>query len=772
MGTLLCRVVHCTLLTLLCLAALACERAARDTTETTESAKTAKKDSDTLGWAPQIQGEYPIELFDNYTETGDLERIQKRGRLRLLVDPGRSSMLKRAATQQDVEIAQARLMAQKLGLELTVLQVAQFADLIPQLNAGKGDLIANNLIVTEGRREQVEFSAPSAEIQLMLVSGKATPAVGDSDNLAGKTLTVTAGTKFVERAQAFARQHPGLQLDISDQNYMDILVDVANGKTDFTIVDELLLELTQQFRDDLKANRIFPEKYELAWAIRQNSPQLLGAVDDAVRHIRLTRPSRRSTGDLDAIQQRGVLRAVTRNHPGTYFMWKGQILGFEFSLLEKYANKLGVRLEIIVAERHDDFVRALQNGDADIAASLLSDTERRRQKGMAFSSSYIDTPTGIIARRDDTIASVGELAGRTVYVRKSGSHYDTALRLQKTVPQLQIELAPEELDIQQIIDRVGEGKYDLTIADEVSYKIERAWRDDIAFPLELPDEKSSYSWMLRDSNPQLLESINGFFAKRKVGDVLPTLYTRYFDRPKRTREEITQLSKKGNISPFDDLVRNYAEQFGFDWRLVVAQMFQESGFDPKAKSWVGAQGLMQVMPDTGKQVGESDLFDPRTSIRAGIKYLDWLHGKFVNRGLNPENSMWFTLAAYNAGLGHVFDAQDLAEQKGWDRDTWFDNVEKAMLLLAEPIYYKRARYGYARGQEPFDYVRKIENRFRHFVSLLDAHDRQQQVTRRAPGASIFPERDLLSPLFSYRIQSHAKTLSAGSEAAASWRRLD
>ncbi|WP_374693698.1 transglycosylase SLT domain-containing protein [Microbulbifer sp. TB1203] len=581
--------------------------------------------------------------------------------------------------------------------------------------------------MTDARRRQVDFSTPSAEIQLVLVSATGTPEVGDRDTLDGKTLKVTAGTVFAERARAFARQHPGLQLETKKKNYMDILVDVANGKADFTVADELLLELVQQFRDDLKANRVFPQKYELAWAIRQGSPQLLESISDSVELIRLTRSTRRSTGDMDAIKQRGVLRAVTRNHPGTYFMWKGRILGFEFSLLEKFANKRNLRLEIVVAKRHDDFVRMLQNGDADIAASLLADTRRRQRKGMAFSRPYIETRTGIVSRSDDAVSSIRELRGRTVHVRKSGSHYDTALRIQKQVPGLQIKLAPEKLDIQRIIDKVADGEYDLTIADEVSYKLERAWRDDIAFALDLRQRDNRYAWMMRKGNRKLRKAVNMFFAERSVNNALPGLYTRYFDRPKRTRKEITQLDKKGNISPFDDLVRNYADQF--DRRLIVAQMFQESSFDPQAESWAGARGLMQVMPNTGKQVGKTDLFDPRTSIRAGVKYLHWLHGKFVDRGLTPENSMWFTLSAYNAGLGHVFDAQDLAEQKGWDRNIWFNSVENAMLLLSDPDYCERARYGYARGREPFDYVRKIEGRFRNYVNLLEAQGQRQQANK-------------------------------------------
>ena len=667
----------------------------------------------------------PLELFDNYTEVGDLPAIKKRGKLRLLVDPSRTAALPRQATQQDVEIEQAREMARQLDLDLVVLQVESFDELIERLNAGEGDLIANNLLITEERQQLVDFSDPTAETKVVLVSAAKTAEVGKGDALRGKTLVVTKGTAFEPMAREFAREHPGIEVEIRDTNYIDLLVEVADGDADFTIVDQLALELAEQFRDDLKANLEFPQEQQLAWAIRKNSPELLQTINEQVRLMRLTRPGRRSIGDLEAIREQGVLRAVTRNHPGTYFMWRGQILGFEFNLLENFAKSLGVRLDIIVASSQEDFIRLLRDGDADVSASLLAITANREAEDMAFSNPYLEGAVGIVARAGDSLSSIQDLAGRTVCVRPASSQHEVAEELLRQVPELKLEEVSSELDIQQVIDRVASNECDLAIADEISVRLEQAWREGIEFALPLPREKNRYAWMVRQSNPKLLQAINDFFAKPTTDDKLPELYERYFNSPKRTRPEIEELNRSGEISPFDDIVRNYAEKLDFDWRLIVAQMYQESNFNPKAKSWVGARGLMQVMPDTGKQVGVSDLFDPENSVRAGIKYMRWLHDKFDDKGISPDNQLWFTLASYNAGLGHVYDAQDLAENKGWDRRVWFDNVERAMLLLADPQYYKRARYGYARGQEPVDYVRKIDARFRHFVNLLDAFERKQ-----------------------------------------------
>ncbi|WP_237063578.1 transporter substrate-binding domain-containing protein [Microbulbifer zhoushanensis] len=712
-----------------------CERSGQDTDQPPGSGS---------GPAAPVPGNLdtiPIDLYDNYTETGDLAAIEKRGQLRLLVDPSRSAALHREATQQDVEIEQARLMARRLGLELVILEVPQFSDLIPMLNAGKGDLIANNLLVTDARQEQVDFSSPTAETEVVLVSATDTADVDGQSSLRGKVLVVTAGTEFERQAQDFAQQHPRVEVQVRDDNYIDLLVEVASGDADFTIVDRQALGLVQQFRDNLKANRVFPGQRQLAWAIRKDSPRLLEAINEQVRLVRLTRPGERSVGDLEAIRERGVIRAVTRNHPGTYFMWKGQILGFEFSLLENFAKTLGVRLDITVAENHEDFVRLLRNGDVDISASLLAITRRRQAEGMAFSDPYLTSPTGIAARSGAKLAAVKDLAGQTVCVRRASSQYQVAEELKQQVPDMKVEEVPGELDIQQVIDKVVDRECDLAIADEISVRLEQAWREDIVFALRLPREENRYAWMVRESNPQLLRAINEFFAEPSTDDRIPELYERYFNSPKRTRVEIEELNRSGQISPFDDIVRRYAEQFDFDWRLIVAQMYQESNFDPDARSWVGARGLMQVMPNTGKQVGVTDLFTPENSIRAGTRYMRWLHDKFDDKGINQENQVWFTLASYNAGLGHVYDAQDLAEQKGWDRRVWFDSVENAMLLLSEEKYFKQARYGYARGQEPVDYVRKIEARFRSFVALLEAQERRnKQGTRLNPRTYLFTSR--------------------------------
>jgi len=163
-------------------------------------------------------------------------------------------------------------------------------------------------------------------------------------------------------------------------------------------------------------------------------------------------------------------------------------------------------------------------------------------------------------------------------------------------------------------------------------------------------------------------------------------------------------------------VQDSATSHQFDWRLITAQMYQESRFNPKARSHVGAVGLMQVMPRTARELGYKLPFSDAKGIEAGVNYLAWCRDRF-DATLPPQERLWFSLAAYNAGAGHVFDARRLAKQQGLNPDIWFDNVEQAMLLLSQRKYYHHARFGYVRGGEPVNYVRQIRKRYRAYLDL-------------------------------------------------------
>ena len=168
------------------------------------------------------------------------------------------------------------------------------------------------------------------------------------------------------------------------------------------------------------------------------------------------------------------------------------------------------------------------------------------------------------------------------------------------------------------------------------------------------------------------------------------------------------------ISKFDEVIQRHARNYRMNWLLVSAVAYTESRFNENAVSRVGAKGLLQVMPTTGRHLGFSDVGDLESNIEAGTSYLKRLI-LILNDRVPPQERVNFALAAYNAGLGHVYDAQKLARQIGLDPHKWFDNVEKAILLLQKPEYAKKAKYGYCRGAQPVAYVAKVramEKKFR------------------------------------------------------------
>jgi membrane-bound lytic murein transglycosylase F len=295
--------------------------------------------------------------------------------------------------------------------------------------------------------------------------------------------------------------------------------------------------------------------------------------------------------------------------------------------------------------------------------------------------------------------------------------------MQKLRGDIDFELtaAPDNMETEEIISRVASGEYDLTVSDSHILSVELIWRSDIKPVLTL-NGPVAHGWAVREENKKLLAALNEFLEKEYKGRFYNFVYNKYFENSNRIRDHVAahqDHSEKGSISPYDAQVQKYAEEYGFDWALIVAQMYQESRFDPKAESWAGARGLMQILPTTGDLFGVEDLHGVDTSIETGVRYLAWLHQRFEPE-LTVQDRMWFTLAAYNAGLGHIRDARTLARKMGWNPDRWFNNVERAMLLLSRRSFYQLATHGYARGQETVNYVRQIRDRYNAYVRLASA----------------------------------------------------
>jgi membrane-bound lytic murein transglycosylase F len=190
-------------------------------------------------------------------------------------------------------------------------------------------------------------------------------------------------------------------------------------------------------------------------------------------------------------------------------------------------------------------------------------------------------------------------------------------------------------------------------------------------------------------------------------------YNKYFKNTEsmNTRIQSNYNLKNGKISPYDVIIKNESEKIGWDWKLVAAQIRVESGFQPNKTSWAGAQGLMQIMPLTANSLNpnHTDIFNPKENIKMGVKLNGILFHYWTSVIPDSSQAIKFSLASYNVGKGHVFDAQRLAKKYGKDPTIWDQNVEDMIVKLSKSKYYKdpEVYYGYCRGLEAYNYVSRI-----------------------------------------------------------------
>lgn len=628
--------------------------------------------------------------------------------------------LPRAGFPLDYEREAAAAFAKSAGLEPVWVPVDLYDELIPWLLEGKGDVIAASLTATDARKAKVAFTVPLDHVKEQLVTRADDLALKAMKQLSGRTIVVRKSSSFWATAEALQKKVKGLQL-VAAPEYLeteDLLDGVAAARFDLTIADDNLLDAVATYRQDVRAAFDLSPPRPTGWAVRPDSVELKHHLDHWLNEAQLERREQSVYAeDLPGLRRRKTLRVLTRNSAATYFTWKGELLGFEYELAAEFAREHGLALQIVVPPTREDLFTWLAEGKGDVIAAGMNPTEER-QKNFAFSRSYAYASQVVVARANDPHIprSIAELGDRRLVVRQSSSYWSTLSGHLFKGGAFEVVPAPEELETEEIIARVAEGKYDLTVADSTIVDIEMTWRDDIEAAFELGSPLPQ-GWVVRKKDKQLLSAIDAFFEEEYRGVDYNLYYRKYFKDPRVIREAAAlRTDRSGVISPWDDLVRAQSTKYAIDWRLVAAQMYQESRFDPNATSWVGAVGLMQVMPRTGAEMGFADLRRPEHNVEAGVKYLAHLRDRF-EPDLPVSDRMWFALASYNAGAGHVADARTLARSRKLNPDRWFGNVERAMVLLARPELARKARFGYCRGEEPVKYVREIRDRYDAYVRV-------------------------------------------------------
>ena len=671
--------------------------------------------------SPVISREDPEPpAFRNYIERGDLDAISQHATLRLLA-PRSLAMEDESLPRNGLPTSEWRALAEKFagqrGLKPQWVYVDSFAELIPALQEGRGDIIAINFSRTPDRAQQVAFTRPLEFVQELLVTRKGAAPEAGALPVAVRDGSAFAGT-LANLSGDETRYTPVLLEEPMDNE--SLLAAVASGDYPATVIDSNLADVLLPAYPELESRALLESRRAIAWAVRRDAQKLERALNEFFTEEHLVAVQRRSRAQRDwpQILESRTLRVLTRNHPASYFMWRGELMGFDYDLLQRFARDHGLRLSMVVPGPDVDLAEALAAGMGDVIAASLTVTESRKRQGLVFTRPYMQVTEQLIGATPAAHAMpvVDQLRGQQVAVNPLSSYY-TNLTLLAENQQASVEVLPVVgATTEQLIDAVAQGTYQYTVADSHLVAIEQTYRDDFAVLGDLSGARD-IAWAVRKDQPKLLETLNAFLNKYDRGLFFNVTYNKYFKEDKRMRSrQRERLRNTEALSPFDPLVRKYATTADRDWRMVVSQMYQESRFNPQAKSFAGARGLMQVLPRTAQQLGIGNLYEPENGIRAGVAYLGWLEERFP-RELPFDQKIYFTLAAYNAGHGHVRDARRLASKLGKDPNRWFNNVEEAMLLLSQPEYYRQARFGYVRGREPVTYVREIRDRYFGYLSV-------------------------------------------------------
>ena len=677
-----------------------------------------------VGGPPESQGQ--VEPAGNHF--GSPFELTAPGRTITVIVPSREAEIRHTGSgvppdSFHLHRVLARRFAEEHFLDVDWVQVNHWDGLVPALAAGKGDFIAADITVTESRKEKVAFTVPAHRTREHIVV-RAGERIDSMSDLAGREIAIREQSSFWHIVQRARRTHPDIDVRIVPENTPPekLLARVAEGRLDIAAVN---VGDGARFGNDWPTLRIVSQPFEsdaMAWAVNPDAPRLLEALNRFLAREQLTSlVNGERYGDLSEIRRQGVLRLVTRNNAATFFLWRGEQVGFEYELLREFAERQDLHVEVIIAPQHASLFDMLERGAADIAAAALPADAPPRAPGVVMTRPFNYVYDYLVARyHDDTILGIEDLTGRSVTVRPSSAHWRTLERLRDAGLKLDIDAAPEDAETEALIKEVGEGRLDLTVAASHVLDLELGYRTDVrkAFTLRGP---VPLGWAVRRENTELLAALNEFLDKEYRGLFFNVVYQKYFENPvrmRRHREDRVDHERSDGLSPYDDLVKREASKHGFDWPLIVAQMYQESRFNRKARSPAGAIGLMQLLPRTAREFGVRNLRNAEQSIRAGVAYLAWLHSRFEPE-LTVKDRIWFALAAYNAGYQHVRDARQLAGELGLDPGRWFDNVEEAMRLLSKPAYYRKADYGYVRGFEVAKYVREIRERYRSYLQTTD-----------------------------------------------------
>lgn len=424
---------------------------------------------------------------------------------------------------------------------------------------------------------------------------------------------------------------------------------------------------------------------------------------------------------LDKIKKRKFLNVVLLNGPSTYYIGTQDSQGFEYDLLKEYADHLGVDLNITAVHTVKEALELSKSEGIDITSASIAKTALREKK-YNFGPSYFEVQEQVICHRGMLGSSkfprdVEDLAGLSIIVGSETSYSETIKSLQNDGFDINVSLSAD-YSTEELLSKVSSHEIDCTIADSNIYALNLRYFPEIALAFSISG-REQLAWILPKNSEELEKDmyswLNSFNQQGKMLQLKDHYYSYvlFFDY---YNTKMFYKRIKSRLPKFKKHFQEAATRFSIPWSLLASMSYQESHWNPNAKSFTGVRGLMMLTQTTAEMLGVTNRLDPQESIIGGTKHIKHML-KYVPKEVQGENRLKFALAAYNIGMGHVRDAQKLAVKLGLNKNVWSD-LKIVLPLLSKKKYYKTLKYGYARGREPVKYVEAIYN----YREILDNGD--------------------------------------------------
>jgi membrane-bound lytic murein transglycosylase F len=490
-------------------------------------------------------------------------------------------------------------------------------------------------------------------------------------------------------------------------------------------------------------------------------PTPLEAIDEIDRRKDVPMSPPAVERDLAQIGQKGTLTVLAPYNSTTYFVYRGEPLGYEYELLREFARSRNLALKMVVVTDRRSLLPLLNSGEGDIAAARLIPTPEDEQHVSFTRALYHTEPALVQQEAGPAAAGAGaeqalkagpadelpeldiearlisrpaQLAGETVHLPERHAYKRTLIELSDEVSgDIHVVELGGKLQDEALAQKVARGEVKLTVMQSNLALLKEAEFKNLRVRPVL-GRSHGVAWATRRNSPELLAALNTWIEDEQQSGLFDRLYKKYFvDRRAHVERVASEYltSSTGKLCKYDELFKRAAAELGWDWRLLAAQTYQESRFEPHARSWAGAVGLLQLMPPTARQFGVGDPLDPEQNVRGAVAFLKWLTAYWRERIPDEGERLKFILASYNTGAGHVQDAQRLAEKYGGDPKRW-DDVAYWLLQKSTQQYSTDpvVKFGFCRGIEPVNYVSHILERFDHYRQFVVTESAARSKQRR------------------------------------------